>query len=109
LGDWLAGTLVIQEEQLVAAANFPVASNAQAIADRLHATTNIAALIPDDFAVIREYLQRRKAMDSNAKLELSQQLASQVRNIIQLEHPISGITNDIFLEAIYLAYQQQGE
>ncbi|MEE3719710.1 RDD family protein [Tumidithrix elongata RA019] len=107
LGDWVAGTLVIQEDRLVAAANFPLSKEAQAIADRLLVTTNIAALIPDDFAVIREYLQRRKVMESNAKLKLSRQLAQQVQNIIELEGSMSGITDDVFLEAIYLAYQQQ--
>jgi uncharacterized RDD family membrane protein YckC len=107
LGDWLAGTLVIQEEQLVAAANFPIESRAQAIADRLLTNTNMAALLPDDFAVIREYLQRRNALATNAKLKLSQQLADQVRQLIQLENPISGVPDDLFLEAIYLAYQQQ--
>jgi uncharacterized RDD family membrane protein YckC len=107
LGDWLAGTLVIQEEQLVAAANFPIDNRAEAIADRLLATTNMDALVPDDFAVIREYLQRRKVLDSDAKLKLSQQLATQVRHLIQLENPISGIADDLFLEAIYLGYQRQ--
>lgn len=107
LGDWLAGTLVIQEEQLVAAANFPLESRAQAIADRVLATTNMGALLPDDFAVIREYLQRRNLLDSNAKFKLSRQLADRVRHFIQLENPISGVSDDLFLEAIYLAYQQQ--
>lgn len=107
LGDWLAGTLVIQEESAVASASFPISTDAQAISDRLLANTNIAALIADDFAVIREYLQRRKAMNSEAKLRLGKQLASQIRTIIQLENPIAGTTDDLFLEAIYLAYQQQ--
>jgi uncharacterized RDD family membrane protein YckC len=107
LGDWIAGTLVIQEEQAVASASFPIDQYAQTLSDRLLATTNIAALIPDDFAVIREYLQRRKAMNFDAKLRLGNQLASQIRNIIQLDNPIAGTTDDLFLEAIYLAYQQQ--
>jgi uncharacterized RDD family membrane protein YckC len=107
LGDWLAGTLVIQEDSAAASASFPLDRDAQTISDRLLENANIAALIPDDFTVIREYLQRRKAMNSDAKLRLSNQLASQIRNIIQLKKPIAGATDDLFLEAIYLAYQQQ--
>lgn len=107
LGDMAAGTLVIQEEYIVAAASFPVSDKAQELATQLPQMANLSQLLPDDFAAIREYLQRRAAMAPKAKADLSLQLARQVRGIIALEKLPEGLTPDVFLEAVYLAYQQQ--
>lgn len=107
LGDMVAGTLVIQEEYQVAATNFPVSEQAQQLAAQLPQIANLSQLLPDDFAAIREYLQMRGAMAPMAKANLSLQLARQVRGIIALEKLPPGLTPDVFLEAVYLAYQQQ--
>lgn len=107
LGDWAAGTIVIQEEYLVAATNFPVSEQAQQLATELPQMANLSQLLPDDFAIVREYLQRRGAMLPKAKAELSLKLARQLRTIIALEKLPAGLTADVFLEAVYLAYQQQ--
>lgn len=107
LGDLVAGTLVIQEEKNIVPAKFPLSEQAQPLAIKLLENSNILALLPDDFAVIREYLQRRKIMQQDAKLKLSRNLANQIRDIIELENIPSGVTADLFLEAIYLAYQQK--
>jgi uncharacterized RDD family membrane protein YckC len=109
LGDWAAGTIVIQEEYLVAAANFSVSEAAQELATQLPQMVNLSQLLPDDFAAIREYLQRRKAMSSQARTDLSLQMARQVKKIVTLEQIPAGLTPDVFLEAVYLAYQRQGE
>jgi uncharacterized RDD family membrane protein YckC len=107
LGDLVAGTLVIQEEYLVAPTNFPISERSQQLAKQLPEMTNLSQLLPDDFATIREYLQRRGAMAPKAKSDLSLQLARQVREIIDLTHLPEGLTADVFLEAVYLAYQEQ--
>lgn len=107
LGDWVAGTLVIQEESPVSAANFPVSDAAQTLANQLHKEADLSRLLPEDFAVIREYLQRRQAMTSEARKELSRELARQIKDVIALENVPSGVTANLFLEAVYLAYQQQ--
>ncbi|MFB2973441.1 RDD family protein [Aerosakkonema sp. BLCC-F183] len=107
LGDMVAGTLVIQEEYLVATINFPISEQAQQLSKQLPRMANISQLLPDDFATIREYLQRRSAMTANARADLSLQMARQVRNVIELENLPEGLTADVFLEAVYLAYQQQ--
>jgi uncharacterized RDD family membrane protein YckC len=109
LGDWAAGTIVIQEERPVAAASFAVSEEARSLADDLLRTANISALLPDDFAVIREYLQRRYSLDSRAKSDLSLQLARQARDLIGLQDLPFQMTPDLFLEAVYLAYQEQGK
>lgn len=107
LGDMAAGTLVIQEEYTIAATNFPTSENAQKLANELPQMANLSLLLPDDFAAIREYLQRRQIMAPKARTDLSLQMARQVRKIIDLENLPEGLTPDVFLEAVYIAYQQQ--
>lgn len=103
LGDLAAGTIVIQAETPVAAAN-SISEQANELAIKLLHQADFSQLLADDFAVIREYLQRRKAMSPKAKEQLSLQLAQQVENIIALKIP-PAVTPDVFLEAVYLAYQ----
>ena len=107
LGDFVAGTLVIQDEQPVASASFPVSDQAKALANQLQIDADLSRLLPEDFAVIREYLQRREAMTSEARLKLSRKLAHQVKEVIALEKVPQKVSADLFLEAVYLAYQQQ--
>lgn len=107
LGDLVAGTLVVQEEFQVVAANFSISEPAKQFAQKLPEMANLSQLLPDDFATIREYLRRRHAMSPTAKSDLSSQLTRQVRSIIDSPPLPSGVTPDVFLEAVYLAYQQQ--
>ncbi len=107
LGDWLAGTIVIQEEQATTSATFPISEAAKTLALELPNEAALSRLLPEDFAVIRDYLQRREGMMTKARLEVSRKLAYQVKDIIALEAIPEGVTATIFLEAIYLAYQQQ--
>jgi uncharacterized RDD family membrane protein YckC len=121
LGDWAAGTLVIQENRANRKA-ITLSDDAKAFAVSLSQPvdapladttqtqttgTDFTKLRPDQFAVISEYLQRRTFMTRLAKAELSLDLARQVRSIIQLETIPDGMTSDVFLEAVYLAYQEQ--
>ncbi len=106
LGDFVAGTLVIQDERPVAAASFPVSDQAKDLANQLQIEANLSQLLPEDFAVIREYLQRRQAMTSEARTQLSRKLAHQVKEVIALEKVPQKVSADLFLEAVYLAYQQ---
>jgi len=105
LGDWAAGTIVIQEEYLVAATTFPISQQAQDLATQLPEIANLSQLLPDDFAGIREFLQRRQGMTSQAKADLSLQLARQIKTIISLEKLPAPFTSEVFLEAVYIAYQ----
>ena len=107
LGDWVAGTLVIQIEAPVAA-NLSVSEPAQELAQQLLQTeADFSQLLPDDFAVIREYLRRRKGMAPKARAQLSLQLAKQAKSIIALQKLPEAVTPDTFLEAVYLAYQDR--
>ena len=107
LGDLVAGTLVIQEEQPLTTAALKVSKSAQSLANKLLIQADISSLLPEDFAVIREYLQRREGMIPNARNELSKQLATQVKEIIGWEKMPTKVDANVFLEAVYQAYQQQ--
>jgi hypothetical protein len=63
-------------------------------------------LLPDDFAVIREYLKHRGGMSSKAKASLSLELSQQVQSIINLSVLPGDMSADVFLEAVYLGYQK---
>ena len=90
-----------------------VSDRAIELAERLWAEADLALLLPDDFAVIRQYLQRRTGLEPEAKRKLSLQLAKDIQRIIHLEtlpdDLTYALTADLFLEAVYLAYQRSEE
>ena len=108
IGDWLAGTLVIQSERPAVATPLNIPESSQTIAKELVNQSSIGNLLPDDFAVLREYLQRRATLTRESRQALSVKLASQVREIIELEKlPQTQMPAEPFLEAVYWAYQEQ--
>lgn len=107
VGDWVAGTLVVQDEEAVAAAEFTISDLARDLADRLLQATDLSGLSPDDFAAIREYLRRRSTLFPDAKKQIAQQLTQKAKSAIALERMPKGVTADRFLEAVYLAYQKR--
>jgi uncharacterized RDD family membrane protein YckC len=107
LGDWLAGTTVIEESHGKPSAQIGLSKSAKVLAEQLQMDADLSRLLPEHFAVIREYLQRRKEMLPESKYELARKLANQVKDIISLDHFPEGTTPNIFLEAIYLGYQQR--
>ncbi|AVH69954.1 RDD family protein [Nostoc sp. 'Lobaria pulmonaria (5183) cyanobiont'] len=106
LGDLAAGTIVIQAQTPTASAKLTISEQAKGLHEQLIEIADFSQLMPDDFAVIREYLQRRAAMSLKARASLSLKLAEQVKAIIHLEKLPEAVTPDVFLEAIYLGYQQ---
>ncbi|MBC1295254.1 RDD family protein, partial [Nostoc sp. UCD122] len=106
LGDLAAGTIVIQAETLIASATLTISEQAKELHEQLIQIADLSKLLPDDFAVIREYLQRRAAMSLKARASLSLKLAEQVVAIINLENLPEAVTPDVFLEAVYLVYQE---
>ncbi|RCJ37706.1 hypothetical protein A6769_12485 [Nostoc punctiforme NIES-2108] len=106
LGDLAAGTIVIQAQTPTPSSTLVISEQAKTLHEQLVQIADLSPLMPDDFAVIREYLQRRGAMSLKARASLSLKLAEQVVAIINLEKLPEAITPDVFLEAIYLGYQQ---
>jgi uncharacterized RDD family membrane protein YckC len=104
LGDMLAGTIVVQEE--VPKLTVEISTEAEDLAVQLRMEAEIDNLLPEDFATIRDFLQRRKNIMLEYQHQLSRKLAEQVREIILLDNVPEGYSNSQFLEATYLAYQQ---
>jgi hypothetical protein len=108
LGDWTAGTIVIQEEiPPVGSSAFPLGAKAQDVAEVLLKRSQLGELLPDDFAVLKEYLQRRIVMESRVRQEVGLKLARQFKDLLHLDELPFEMTSDLFLEGVYLAYQQQ--
>jgi uncharacterized RDD family membrane protein YckC len=107
LGDWVAGTLVIQEQNISRSSQFPISQEANQLASQLLIEADLSQMLPQDFGVVREYLHRRSGMIPQARRELARKLASQLRNIIKLDKIPEDVTANIFLEAVYLAYQRR--
>ena len=105
LGDMLAGTIVVQEEKSQLS-KIEISPEAKELALHLKTEAQISNLLPEDFATIRDFLQRRKNIILEYQHQLSRRLAQQVREIILLEDAPEGYSNSQFLEAIYLAYQE---
>lgn len=108
LGDFVAGTIVIQAEVPNVSSSVNISEAAKILHEELLKITDLSVLLPDDFAVIREYLQRRSTMSAKARSTLSLKLAEQVQQILHLEK-IPTPSADVFLEAVYLAYRETGE
>ncbi|MBF2007701.1 MAG: RDD family protein [Chlorogloeopsis fritschii C42_A2020_084] len=106
IGDWVAGTIVIQTQPPSLATTFTISEQAKLLCQELLETANISAMLPDDFAIIREYLLRRKGMSQKGRDAVALRLAKQVKTIINLDKSPEGVSPDVFLEAIYLAYQK---
>ncbi|MEH1975428.1 MAG: RDD family protein [Nostoc sp.] len=106
LGDLAAGTIVIQAQTTTASATLTISEQAKILHEQLVQIADLSPLMPDDFAVIREYLQRRSAMSLKARASLSLKLAEQVVAIINLEKLPEAVTPEVFLEAIYIGYQK---
>lgn len=126
IGDWVAGTIVIQvnpgadmpqprawwsraSPRTDSAAVVPQTSAAHQLATQLPLLADLTQLLPDDFAIIREYLRRRSTLDPAARHQKSMQLAEQLRSLLKLETIPPNCSSDEFLEAAYLAYQHQTE
>ena len=109
IGDLIAGTIVVQDEQAVNSANFKLSPEAEDLAVQLKIESEIANLLPEDYATIRDFLQRRKNIMLEYQHQLSRKLAEQVKEVILLDEVPEGYSNSQFLEAIYLAYQQNSE
>ena len=108
IGDLVAGTIVVQDEQTFNA-KFDISPEAKDLALQLRIEAEIANLLPEDFATIRDFLQRRKNIMLEYQHQLSRKLAQQVKEIILLEDIPEGYSNSQFLEATYLAYQNNYE
>ncbi|MEO0759332.1 MAG: RDD family protein [Cyanobacteria bacterium J06648_16] len=108
IGDFLAGTLVVQTERPTGKGDIEVQAASKALFAEISEQANLENFLPDDFTVIREYLQRRSTLTKQARKDLSMKLAMQVKDVIELEQlPRENLPADEFLESIYWGYQEK--
>ncbi|MEN9244810.1 MAG: RDD family protein, partial [Gloeomargarita sp. DG02_5_bins_242] len=102
LGDFVAGTLVIQESF----APSQVIQYPEAVPEMGQALIPPAAnLLPDEFVILREYVQRCRGFRQGVRQELAQSLAQQFQERLNLWD--EGTDPELFLFALYWAYQQR--
>ncbi|MBR8840855.1 MAG: RDD family protein [Stigonema ocellatum SAG 48.90 = DSM 106950] len=106
LGDLAAGTIVIENQTHTASTTFTASEQAKSVCEQLLPIADLSAMLPDDFAVIREYLLRRSVMTPKARTSVALKLAQQLVDIINLEKIPETVNPDTFVEAVYLAYQR---
>ncbi|MGB0564652.1 MAG: RDD family protein [Spirulinaceae cyanobacterium] len=106
LGDWLAGTIVIQEDTTTAASQLPLSASAQALGQQVLERSALDRLSPTDFATIRAYLHRQTTMLPQARRAKSQELAAQLQTRLALSELPPDTEPLTLLQAVYWAYQQ---
>ncbi|PZO22249.1 MAG: hypothetical protein DCF25_03375 [Leptolyngbya foveolarum] len=109
IGDWLAGTLVVQVDSRTAGQGLFVSEEAKAVGSDLLTRLNFDLISPDDFATVREYLQRRSFLTETARQDVGLQLARQLKGKAQLKSLPTEMTANNFLEAVYWSYQQRNQ
>lgn len=107
IGDWLAGTLVVEMESRSASQGIKISDNAKEIAPTLLEAMNFDPITPDNFATIREYLKRRGLMAPDAQKNVSNDLARSLKAKVDLEELPVAMTANTFLEAVYWGYQER--
>ena len=111
LGDWVAGTVVIQELRVKKKQDKIIIRDeikANQVADAMLEIANFNLVTPDDFAVIQDYLNRRSRFSVKAWETVSFRLAQQLKARLDLEALPFDMTANLFLEGVYLAYLRQG-
>jgi uncharacterized RDD family membrane protein YckC len=108
LGDFAAGTIVIEVASTSATNKINISQQAQLEYEKLLYKVNLSLLTPDNFSSIKEYLLRRKIMHIPAKRQLTRKLANQLLDILRLNEIPETLSAEEFLEAVYLAYQKEG-
>ncbi|TVQ58240.1 MAG: RDD family protein [Spirulina sp. DLM2.Bin59] len=108
IGDWLAGTVVIQETTTPKRQRLEISRTSAAYAATLPELTQLDRLTPEQFTILRNYFQRAPKLRRPARLQKSQELAAQVQGILQLPGVLpEDLSDHEFLAAVYQAYQAQ--
>jgi uncharacterized RDD family membrane protein YckC len=107
LGDWVAGTISIQEGQAVSHRQIALSPAATELSLRLMEIGHISSLTPDEFATIRKYFYRYPALTPVAKVQVSDRFARRLLERIELADRSPTLDTHLLIEAVYLAYQQQ--
>ncbi|MGF1601387.1 MAG: RDD family protein [Thermosynechococcaceae cyanobacterium] len=112
LGDFAAGTLIIQDETRQGTRQPTVqlrfGERAQTTAQALIQSANLKALTADQYFILRDFLGYRTQLDAPQRKQVTVNLATQLREIVAApESPAAlNILDEELLEAVYLACHQ---
>ncbi|MGB7415959.1 MAG: RDD family protein [Thermosynechococcaceae cyanobacterium] len=112
LGDFAAGTLIIQDEtrpgQRQPTVQLRFGERAQTTAQDLIQSANLNALTADQYYILRDFLGYRTQLDASQRKQVTVNLATQLREIVAApESPAAlNILDEELLEAVYLACHQ---
>ena len=121
IGDWVAGTLVVQE--VPPTLEIKVSPEAITLAEQLTGRPELLPLPPNDYAIVQRFLQQRRDMDPEARRQVARRLAEQLcermaisdKSFIEAELPLSSLRKqpqptdgpEQFLEAVWLTYRDR--
>lgn len=111
LGDMVAGTLVVQNQQQGTPSSlhpFESSPRISQIAETLRANTNVKTLTPDQFLTLRDFLGYRSRLVAKVRSQITTKLANQLRHLLgQNNQPLAlGIADLDLVEATYWACRQ---
>ncbi len=106
LGDIVAQTIVIQEPRRPAPLSIDLSFNGKKAEEEWSHLGVTDRLTVDDFAVIKDYLQRRKHFTNQARLTVSNRLMTEIRAKLELQEIPLGFTTEEHLEGIYLSFSR---
>lgn len=111
LGDMVAGTLVIQDEQATRLA--PQTSILQqpqaAWVQELRSLAHWEQMTPEHYLLVRNYLNSRDRLSPVGRYQAAQELRQQLEPLLLPTYPANWpvLSAEDFLEGLYIAYRQQ--
>ncbi|QSF50443.1 RDD family protein [Thermosynechococcus sp. TA-1] len=111
LGDRVAGTLVIQDEQATRLA--PKATTGQqpqaAWVQELRSLAHWEQMTPEHYLLVRNYLNNRDRLSPVGRYQAAQELRQQLEPLLLPTYPANwpALSAEDFLEGLYIAYRQQ--
>lgn len=111
LGDMVAGTLVIQDEQAMRLA--PKATTLQqpqaAWVQELRSLAHWEQMTPEHYLLVRNYLNSRDRLSPVGRYQAAQELRQQLEPLLLPTYPANwpALSAEDFLEGLYIAYRQQ--
>ncbi|NJK40275.1 MAG: RDD family protein [Acaryochloridaceae cyanobacterium SU_2_1] len=111
LGDLLAGTLVIQDQQQgsrSASRPLNLSEYSARLALTLISEVNLKVLTADQFLTLRDYLGYRSQLTPSMQTQVTTKLATQLRRVLHSDKGASALDIDdlALLEATYIACQK---
>lgn len=111
LGDMVAGTLVIQDEQAVRLAPkaTPLQQSQAAWVQELRSLAHWEQMTPEHYLLVRNYLNSRDRLSPAGRYQAAQELRQQLEPLLLPIYPANWptLSAEDFLEGLYIAYRQR--